>query len=332
MVNEANGDLYVAPFNSTKVVGSPVGALPVGNIPIINKKLAINSETGYYAYMNGWDVVFGSMEQGNVLYTSTIATTPHEAEVAEITSTKSRDGTKVMFLIFMSAEDLTGVATHRLYEVDIASGGVLSKGLTRHDGDNSTIGSAGIAITDKWIITHQLGEDGLISLGPYETGTISKQYIPMSWNSTGIDRLVTIGDNLFGVVYKDIPDRELPFSVFEVSDDGMVKIKYDFTVDTDKVLIGGGLGPNSAFRKLGPGKYRAAVTLMGSGTYYSHVGFIDLNEGGTSTMGGGLVNLPEGVNLENLYTTIIGSSVDKIFYQAEPSKAEPGTTLSPYLG
>jgi hypothetical protein len=252
--------------------------------------------------------------------------------VAEITSIKSRDGTKVIFLIFIPAADLTGDAMHWRYEVDIMSGSVASKGLTKLNGRGGTISSVGIAITDKWIITHHPGEDGLIYLGPHDAGIVSKQYIPMSWNSTGIDRLVTIGDNLFGVVYKDIPDRELPFSVFEVSDDGMVKIKYDFTVDTDKVLIGGGLGPNSAFRKLGPGKYRAAVTLMGSGTYYSHIGFIDLNEGGTSTMGGGLVTLPEGVSLENLYTTIIGSSVDKIFYQEEPSKAEPGKVLSPYLG
>lgn len=330
MVNEANGDLYVAPFNSTQVVGSPADALPVGNIPTIKKKLAIDSETGYYAYMNGWDVVFGSMEQGNVLSTFTIATTPHEAEVAEITFTKSRDGTKVMFLIFMPAEDLTGIALHWLYEVDIMSGSVVSKGRTKHNGNNSTIGSAGIAITDKWIITHQLGEDGLISLGPYETGTISKQYISMG--NTSIDRLVTIGDNLFGVIYKDIPDWELPFVVYEVSDDGYVETKHYFTTDTDKVLIGGGLGPNSAFRKLGPGKYRAAVTLMGGGTYYSRVGFIDLNEGGSSTISTNLVTLPEGVNLENLYTTIIGSSLDKIFYQEEPSRAEPGKVLSLSLG
>ncbi|MGB5115342.1 MAG: hypothetical protein WBO26_00005, partial [Providencia rettgeri] len=88
------------------------------------------------------------------------------------------------------------------------------------------------------------------------------------------------------------------------------------------------------------GKYRAAVTLMGSGTYYSNVGIIDLNEvgiidlneGGRTSIGGVQVTLPEGVSLENLYTTIIGSSVDKIFYQEEPSKAEPGKVLSPYLG
>lgn len=330
MVNEANGDLYVAPFNSAQVVGSPVGAMPSGNIPTIKKKLAIDSETGYYAYMKGWDVVFGSIERNNVLSTITVATTSREAEVAEITSIKSRDGTKVIFLIFIPAEDLTGDAKHWRYEVDIMSGSVASKGLTRLNGRGGTISSVGIAITDKWIITHHPGEDGLIYLGPHDAGIVSKQHIAMG--NTSIDRLVTIGDNLFGVVYKDIPNSELPFLVFEVSDDGKVETKHYFTVDTDKVLIGGGLGPNSAFRKLGPGKYRAAVTLIGSGDYYNHVGFIDLNEGGRSTMGGDLVTLPEGVNLENLYTTIIGSSVDKIFYQAEPSKAEPGTTLSPYLG
>lgn len=329
MVNEANGDLYVAPFNPTKVVGSPAGAIPSGNIPIINKKLAINSETGYYAYMKGWDVVFASMAQDRVLSTITVATTSREAEVAEITSIKSRDGTKVIFLIFIPAEDLTGDAKHWRYEVDIMSGSVASKGLTRLNGRGGTISSAGIAITDKWIITHHPGEDGLIYLGPHDAGIVSKQYIPMSMSNTSIDRLVTIGDNLFGVVYKDIPNRELPFSVFEVSDDGIVKTKYDFTIDADKILIGGGLGPTSAFRKLGPGKYRAAVTLTGSVAYGSLVGFIDLNEGGTSTMGGAQVTLPEGVSLENLYTTIIGSSLDKIFYQEEPSKAKPGKVLSP---
>lgn len=330
MVNEANGDLYVAPFDPTKVVGSPADASPVGNIPIINKKIAIDSESGYYAYMNGWDVVFGSMGQNNIFSSITVATTSREAEVAEITSIKSRDGTKVNFLIFIPAADLTGDAVHWHYEVDIASGSMNRNGLTRLNGLGGTIGSAGIATTDKWVITHHPGEDGLIRLGPYGAGIVAKQYIPLG--NTSIDRLVTIGDNLFGVVYKDIPDRGVPFVVYEVSDDGKVAVKYEFTVDTDKLLIGGGLGPNNAFRKLGPGKYRAVVTLMGSGTYYSHVGIIDLNEGGRTSIGGVQVTLPEGVSLENLYTTIIGSSVDKIFYQDEPSKAEPGKVLTPSLG
>ncbi len=330
MVNEANGDLYVAPFDPTKVVGSPADALPVGNIPIINKKIAIDSESGYYAYMNGWDVVFASMGQNNIFSSIRVATTSREAEVAEITSIKSRDGTKVSFLIFIPAADLTGDAVHWHYEVDIASGNMNRNGITRLNGLGGTIGSAGIATTDKWVITHHPGEDGLIRLGPYGAGIVAKQYIPLG--NTSIDRLVTIGDNLFGVVYKDIPDRGLPFVVYEVSDDGKVETKYEFSLDTDKLLIGGGLGPNSAFRKLGPGKYRAPVTLMGSGTYYSHVGIIDLNEGGRTSMGGVQVTLPEGVSLENLYTTIIGSSVDKVFYQDEPSNAVPGKVLSPSLG
>ena len=173
------------------------GDVAIDKIANVSSHLAYSYNKDIYAYVKNGFVHVRSLNGSVAPFSQQYTTNARDMEVSQVTIHDGADN--LLIAVFVPDTTDTGISRTHQYQVSYGTGTVNSLGEYRNN-LNGTVMSAGIAITDRYVITQVPTNDGttVVRLNPRDGfGTIvEKVTLPIS----GMERLVSLGGMYFGAL------------------------------------------------------------------------------------------------------------------------------------
>lgn len=173
------------------------GDVAIDKIANVSSHLAYSYNKDIYAYVKNGFVHVRSLNGSVAPFSQQYTTNARDMEVSQVTIHDGADN--LLIAVFVPDTTDTGTSKSHQYQVSYGTGVVSSLGEYRNN-LNGTVMSAGIAITDRYVITQVPTDDGtsVVRLNPRDGfGTIVERVtLPIS----GMERLVSLGGMYFGAL------------------------------------------------------------------------------------------------------------------------------------
>lgn len=229
------------------------GDVAIDKIANVSSHLAYSYNKDIYAYVKNGFVHVRSLNGSVAPFSQQYTTNARDMEVSQVTIHDGADN--LLIAVFVPDTTDTGTSKSHQYQVSYGTGAVSSLGEYRNN-LNGTVMSAGIAITDRYVITQVPKNDGttVVRLNPRDGfGTIVESVtLPIS----GMERLVSLGGMYFGALMpiNMASSEPLMFVTYKVIDSRNIQQVAIHTARYDEFYPNGVGGANKNGQTLDDGR------------------------------------------------------------------------------